>query len=33
VLRHRILLTRESAITGITTESVINEILDTVEVP
>lgn len=33
VLRHRILLTREATITGITTESVINEILDTVEVP
>lgn len=33
VLRHRILLTRESAITGVTPEMVINEIIDTVEVP
>lgn len=33
VLAHRLSLTREATITGITTESVINEILDTVEVP
>ena len=33
VLRHRILLTRESAITRVTPEMVINEIIDTVEVP
>ncbi|WP_292521964.1 MoxR family ATPase [Methanoculleus sp.] len=33
VLRHRITLTREAAITGITPGSVIHEILDSVEVP